>query len=127
MTKSPKIAEMDIDRLESERSSYYESLDERIEQAYAIASVAKKKGVDFSESVEIPRASDLASRTEKLLEDPYPFIDPTKRSQPPLKIEGRLRDLLQEHDRETAAIMIAISVTKEMHEATGDRLSLIHI
>ena len=121
MTKSPKIAEMDIDRLESERSSYYESLDERIEQAYAIASVAKKKGVDFSESVEIPRASDLASRTEKLLEDPYLFIDPTKRNQPPLKIEGRLRDLLQEHDRETAAIMIAISVTKEMHEATGDR------
>ena len=104
MTKSPKIAEMDIDRLESERSSYYESLDERIEQAYAIASVAKKKGLDFSESVEIPRASDLASRTEKLLEDPYLFIDPTKRSQPPLKIEGRLRDLLQEHDRETAAI-----------------------
>ena len=121
MTKSPKIAEMDIDRLESERSSYYESLDEGIEQAYAIASVAKKKGLDFSESVEIPRASDLASRTEKLLEDPYLFIDPTKRSQPPLKIESKLRDLLQKHDRETAAIMIAISVTKEMHAATGDR------
>ena len=121
MTKSPKIAEMDIDRLESERSSYYESLDEGIEQAYAIASVAKKKGLDFSESVEIPRASDLASRTEKLLEDPYLFIDPTKRSQSPLKIESKLRDLLQKHDRETAAIMIAISVTKEMHAATGDR------
>jgi len=121
MTKSPKIAEMDIDRLESERSSYYESLDEGIEQAYAIASVAKKKGLDFSESVEIPRASDLASRTEKLLEDPYLFIDPLKRSQPPLNIESKLRDLLQKHDRETAAIMIAISVTKDMHAATGDR------
>ena len=121
MTESPKIAEMDIDRLESERFSYYESLDEGIEQVYAIASVAKKKGLDFSESVEIPRASDLASRTEKLLEDPYLFIDPTKRSQSPLKIESKLRDLLQKHDRETAAIMIAISVTKEMHAATGDR------
>ena len=121
MTNSPKIAEMDIDRLESERMAYYESLDESIEQAYSIASVAKKKGLDFSESVEIPRASDLASRTEKLLEDPYLFIDPTKRSLPPLKIEDRLRGLLQEHDRETAAIMIAISVTKEMHSATGDR------
>ena len=121
MTGSPKIAEMDIDRLESERSSYYESLDEGIEQAYAIASVAKKKGLDFSESVEIPRASDLASRTEKLLEDPYLFIDPTKRSQAPLKIESQLRGLLHKHDRETAAIMIAISVTKEMHAATGDR------
>ena len=121
MTKNPKIAEMDIARLELERSSYYESLDEGIEQAYAIASVAKKKGLDFSESVEIPRASDLASRTEKLLEDPYLFIDPTKRSQAPLKIESKLRGLLHKHDRETAAIMIAISVTKEMHAATGDR------
>jgi len=121
MTGSSKIAEMDIARLEAERSSYYEILDEGIEQAYAIASVAKKKGLDFSESVEIPRASDLASRTEKLLEDPYLFIDPEKRSRPPLKIESRLRDLLRKHDRETAAIMIAISVTKEMHEATGDR------
>ena len=121
MTNSPKIAEMDVERLESERASYYVSLDERIEEAYAIASVAKKKGLDFSETVEIPRASDLASRTEKLLEDPYLFIDPAKRSRPPLKIEDRLRDLLQKHDRETAAIMIAISVTKEMSEATGDR------
>ena len=121
MTISPKIAEMDTDRLESERSAYYQALDEAIEEAYSIASVAKKKGLDFSESVEIPRASDLASRTEKLLEDPYLFIDPTKRSQPPLKIEDRLRGLLQKHDRETAAIMIAISVTKEMHAATGDR------
>ena len=121
MTISPKIAEMDTDRLESERSAYYQALDERIEEGYSIASVAKKKGLDFSESVEIPRASDLASRTEKLLEDPYLFIDPTKRSQPPLKIEDNLRGLLQKHDRETAAIMIAISVTKEMHAATGDR------
>ena len=121
MTNSPKIAEMDIDRLESERSTYYEILDERIEEAYAIATEAKKKGLDFSESVEIPRASDLASRTEKLLEDPYLFVDPIKREHPPLKIERQLRGLLQEHDRETAAIMIAISVTKEMHAATGDR------
>jgi DNA polymerase II large subunit len=121
MTKSPKIAEMDVDRLESECSSYYEILDERIEETYAIATEAKKKGLDFSESVEIPRASDLASRTEKLLEDPYLFVDPIKRDQPPLKIESHLRGLLQEHDRETAAIMIAISVTKEMHAATADR------
>ena len=121
MTKSPKIAEMDIDRLESERSSYYESLDEGIEQAYAIASVAKKKGLDFSESVEIHLETDLARRSGMMIESQYLFIDPTKRSQSPLKIESKLRDLLQKHDRETAAIMIAISVTKEMHAATGDR------
>ena len=121
MSKISKIAEMDENRLEEERSTYYESLDLRIEQAYEIAKIAKGKGLDFSTTVEIPRASDLASRTEKLLEDPYLYIDPIKRDRPPIKIEDRLRDLLKENDRETAAILIAVSVTKEMHAATGDR------
>ena len=121
MDKISKIAKMDVGRLEAERSSYYKSLDNRIEEAYAIATVAKEKGLDFSSSVEIPRASDLASRTEKLLEDPYLYIDPIKRDRPPIKIEDQLRDLLQKNDRETAAILIAVSVTKEMHAATGDR------
>ena len=48
MTKSPKIAEMDIERRESERSSYYESLDKGIEQAYAIASGAKLANPNLS-------------------------------------------------------------------------------
>ena len=121
MDNKSKIAEMDVGRLESERSSYYESLDFGIEEAYAIATVAKEKGLDFSRAVEIPRASDLASRTEKLLENPYLYIDPIKRDRPPIKIEDQLRVLLQKHDRETAAIMIAVSVTREMHAATGDR------
>ena len=121
MSRNIRAEEMDVKRLENERSDYYESLDKEIEIAYSIAIEAKKKGLDFSESVEIPRASDLASRTEKLLEDPYLFTDPEKRKGGPLKIEDHLRDLLQRHDRETAAIMIAIFVTKEMHAATGDR------
>jgi len=121
MFKNIRAEELDIERLENERSDYYESLDKEIEEAYTIAAEAKKKGLDFSESIEIPRASDLASRTEKLLEDPYLYVDPDKKSKRPLKIEGQLRELLQEHDRETAAIMIAIHVTKEMHSATGDR------
>jgi len=116
-----KISKMDVGRLEAERSSYYKSLDIRIEEAYAIATVAKEKGLDFSSSVEIPRASDLASRTEKLLEDPYLYIDPIKRDSRRIKIEDQLRGLLQKNDRETAAILIAVSVTKEMHAATGDR------
>ena len=60
MSKISKIAEMDVNRLEEERSNYYESLDLRIEQAYEIAKIAKGKGLDFSTTVEIPRASDLA-------------------------------------------------------------------
>ena len=121
MSKNIRAEEIDVKRLEIERSDYYESLDREIEEAYRIATEAKKKGLDFSESVEIPRASDLASRTEKLLEDPYLYFDPDNMSKPPLKIEGHLRELLQKHDRESAAILIAIHVTKEMHSATGDR------
>ncbi len=121
MSISDVVSEIDVNRLELERSNYYKTLDKCIDDAYEIAKQAKEKGLDFSESIEIPRAADLASRTEKLLEDPYLYIDPEKRSQPPLKIEDHLRKLLQEWDRETAAIMIAIHVTKEMHVATGDR------
>ena len=121
MNIETNISEMDVDRLEQERASYQELLDLQIENAYLVASEAKSKRLDFSESVEIPRASDLASRTEKLLEDPYLYPDPDRRDKSPLRIEGNLRALLQEHDRETAAIMIAISVTNEMHSRTGDR------
>ena len=38
-----------------------------------------------------------------------------------MEIEAQLRKLLLKHDRETAAIMIAVYVTKEMHSRTGDR------
>ena len=58
---------LDIERLENEIQSYEEWLDERTDEAYKIAEVARKKGFDHSLEVEIPRASDLASRTEKLL------------------------------------------------------------
>ncbi|MBR79732.1 MAG: DNA polymerase II large subunit [Euryarchaeota archaeon] len=121
MPISQKVAEIDIQRMERERSSYEDWLDGRIDEAYNFALEAKEKGLDFSDSIEIPRASDLASRTEKLLEDPYLYTDPVRRDKPPLRIEGQLRDLLSSHDRETAAIMIAVSVTKEMHSRTGDR------
>ena len=80
MSRNIRAEEIDVKRLEIERLDYYESLDKEIEEAYTIAAEAKKKGLDFSESVEIPRASDLASRTEKLLEDPYLYVDPDKRA-----------------------------------------------
>ena len=70
-----KVSEIDVRRLESERESYQNILDTMIEEAYDFATIAKQKGLDFSESIEIPRASDLASRTEKLLEDPYLYTD----------------------------------------------------
>ena len=65
----PKSFNIDSDRLEKEQKNYESWLEEKIEEAYQIVSMAKTKNLDFENTVEIPRASDLASRTEKLLED----------------------------------------------------------
>ena len=67
---------IDTQRLEDEHEAYQNWLDERIEEAYVVASQAKAKGLDFKVTVEIPRAADLASRTEKLLEYPYLYPNP---------------------------------------------------
>ena len=66
--KSPEIV-VDEGRLSSELESYRDWLDENTEKAYQIAEEARSKGLDFADTVEIPRAADLASRTEKLLEE----------------------------------------------------------
>jgi hypothetical protein len=58
---------LDIARLEKEMESYHDWFDERTDEAYEIAAKAREKGFDHTLEVEIPRASDLASRTEKLL------------------------------------------------------------
>ena len=121
MTGDSTVAVMDTERLQREQELYQNWLDERIEEAYVVANEAKSKGLDFSYDVEIPRAADLASRTEKLLEDPYLYPNPNDRSKEPLRIEGVLRELLLADDRETAAIKIAQSVTRLMHKETGDK------
>jgi len=111
---------MDSKRLEQERDSYQNRLDEEIDAVYRIAAEAKKKGLDFSDEIEIPRASDLASRTQKLMER-YLNPDSENKDSLPLDIEELLRDLLDSHDREAAAIMISRSVAKQMFAKTGDR------
>ena len=58
---------VDVSRLEAEMVRYHHWLDERADEAYIIAEKARKKGYDHKEFVEIPRAADLAGRTEKLL------------------------------------------------------------
>ena len=58
---------LDIKRLENEMESYQEWLDQRADEAYQIATEARAKGLDHTLEVEIPRASDLASRTEKFV------------------------------------------------------------
>ena len=58
---------LDVERLEREMAAYHQWLDERADDAYRVAEQARQQGLDHKDRVEIPRASDLAGRTEKLL------------------------------------------------------------
>ena len=104
------LAVYDQARMDSERDGYQKRLDVQADEVYRLAGFARSQGLDFSDEVEIPRTRDLASRTEKLLED---YLDG-------MKIEEDLRNLLEKYDRETAAIEIALGVSKRMHARTGD-------
>ena len=97
---------LDTDRLEKEIRLYEEWLDERTEEAYKIAEVARKKGLDHSLEVEIPRASDLASRTEKLLIEHLEGAE----------VADDIRKLLAEFDRETTSIKMATIVAKRFRD-----------
>ena len=67
------------------------------------------------QTVEIPRAADLASRTEKLLEE---YLRPTPEDDP-IRIEDDLRKLLNKVDRETASIQSPLKLER-MHKLTAD-------
>ena len=101
---------LDIERLEKEMESYEEWLDERTEEAYKIAQRARAKGLDHSLEVEIPRASDLASRTEKLLVEHLEGAE----------VADDIRKLLAENDRETTSIKMATIVAKRFRDNGHD-------
>ena len=93
---------IDLERLEREMNSYHEWLDERTDEAYAIAESARSLGMDHRDFVEIPRAADLAGRTEKLLIE---YLDG-------YEVANDIRELLAIHDRETTSILMAQSVAR---------------
>jgi hypothetical protein len=97
--------------LEEESKKYQNFLDDRTEEIYNLALIAKQKGLDFENYIEIPRAKDLASRTEKLLQKDY---------LKELSIEDDLRKLLKENDRETASIKMGVEVAKRKYDETKD-------
>ena len=109
-TGKSQVSAYDEGRLSAERESYQSWMDRRADEVFLIAEEAKAKGLDFEDFVEIPRTKDLASRTEKLLEE---YLDG-------MSIEDDLRDLLRDSDRETAAIQIALDVAKRMYARTTD-------
>ena len=102
---SPLIG-LDIQRLEQEMDNYHEWLDQRCDEAYRVATIARAKGLDHKTEVEIPRASDLASRTEKLLIHHLEGAE----------VAQDIRDLLAENDRETTSIKMAQMVAKRFKE-----------
>ena len=107
----------DEKRLSSEMDAYQEMLDNHCEIEYQIAEKARKMGKDIVEHVEIPRASDLADRTEKLLEE---YLEG-------LQIADELREFLATKDRETASIEMSKQVAKRMHARTGDLVKAIEV
>lgn len=108
-SKNPLVG-LDLDRLEEEMNAYHLWLDERTDDAYRVAEAARKLGLDHKDVVEIPRASDLAGRTEKLL---FEHLDG-------YEVADDIRELLAEHDRETTSIIIAQSVARGFRDAGYD-------
>ena len=66
---------------------YYEILQHGTEEVYEIATRCRQQGKDPELTVEIPQASDLADRTQKLLS----FLHPRKTAE-------QIRELTITHD-----------------------------
>lgn len=81
---------------------YFDSLERDAERCYEIASTARSMGLDPDESVEIPRAEDLASRVERLLQD-YDVKG----------IARRIRSLSKKHNREDVSLLLAKELAKK--------------
>jgi hypothetical protein len=109
------IIGLDLNMLQQEIDDYHLWMDERADEAYAIAEKARSKGLDHQTFVEIPRASDLAGRTEKLLIN---HLDG-------LEIADDIRIMLANEDRETTAIRMAEQVAIRCRdEGRGTQMSI---
>ena len=85
---------------------YIKRLHADADAIYEVAEEARSKGHDPRMSVEIPKAKDLADRTQKLLD----FLHPRQTAE-------QIRELTKEHDgnRERVAIEIAKIVCAESY------------
>ncbi len=80
---------------------YFSSLQRGVDSCYVVARRARMKGLDPELDVEIPQASDLAARVEKLLSE--------------WQVEGvasRIRELSRDHNREEVSLLIAKEYAK---------------
>jgi DNA polymerase II large subunit len=80
---------------------YFSSLQREVDECYEVVRRARSKGYDPNTDVEVPQASDLAARVEKLL---YEW-----------EVEGvasRIRELSSDHNREEVSLLIAKEYAK---------------
>ena len=87
-------------------AEYIKRLHADADAIYEIAEEARSKGFDPKSRVEIPKANDLADRTQKLLD----FLHPRQTAE-------QIRELTKEYDgnRERVAIEIARIVCAESY------------
>ena len=108
---------IDITRLEDEMKNYQQWMDERTEDAYRIAEIARSKNLDYKPFVEIPRAADLAGRTEKLLVEYLGEYE----------VAEDIRSMLAKHDRETTSMLMAQSVARGFRDQGHDLVTAIDV
>ena len=85
-----------------EMREYFDTLERDAERCYKTASKARKLGEDPELDVEIPRAEDLASRVERLLQD-YDVKG----------IARRIRSLSKKHNREEVSLLVAKELARK--------------
>jgi len=80
---------------------YFSGLQREVDVCYEVARKARMRGLDPELEVEVPQASDLAARVEKLLSD--------------WAVEGvaqRIRELGRDHNREEVSLLISKEYAK---------------
>ena len=107
----------DGERYSNEMEAYQEALDLGTEECYLLAEKARNKGLDHKMFVEIPRASDLASRCEKLLVEHLEGVE----------VADDIRRMLDVNDRETTAISMAQKVSRHFRENGYDTVKAIDV
>ncbi|MHA1680048.1 MAG: DNA polymerase II large subunit [Promethearchaeota archaeon] len=88
--------------MSSEMDEYFKSLDEKIEEMYDIARLARAKGFDPVNEPEVNVASDIAGRVEELVG--------------PKGVAGKIRKLSEKMGRDEVAFTIAEDIVNGMRE-----------
>ncbi len=90
--------------------SYFRDLEKKADDCYNLVSKARKAGFDPSLEAEIPRAKDLAERVEAQVG--------------PKGIAPRIREVAEENDRESTALIIAKELAGSLKDKEGIAFAL---